>query len=148
MGGILIGGGTSTAKFCAGFVQTFPDVSDGRQVGERVCDLVRNGLFHEGFIKAGLVLEYGDVPVEVKSGGIVIDPRRFFDAIDKAFYMLCEQIRSDSSMLKNFESYWGKKTEEHGKKIAPTFDPLITHTQTGTAAVMPTPILKNFIREM
>jgi hypothetical protein len=69
LGGVLPldkGRKNSEAKFYNGFVRVFPEVPgsrDPRQVAERVSELLRHGLFPEGFIKAGIVLISQDRPL-------------------------------------------------------------------------------------
>lgn len=139
MGGVLMDGGNSEAKFRAGFLRAIPDVPGGKaaDVAKMVCDLLRDGLFHEGFIKAGLVLEYGEVPVQIRSGAIVIDPRRFLDSVEVAFAAVCDEIRSGDQ--KNFSAYWDKKVRDQGQYVKARFNPEIGSVETsiGTAAVMP-----------
>jgi len=139
MGGALIGGGNSEAKFCAGFLRAIPHVPGGNaaEVAVLVCDLLRNGLFHEAFIKAGLVLECGDHPVQMRSGAVVVNPRLFLDSVETAFDKTCDQIRSGDR--KNFNAYWDKKLHDQGKYIEARLDAQIgpLTTSTGTAAIMP-----------
>jgi hypothetical protein len=144
MGGALTGGGKAGAKFRSGFVKIFPDIPGGKsaKVAELVCDLLRDGLFHEGFIKAGLILERGDVPVRINGSAVVIDPVRFLAAVDTAFTKLCEEIRSDAQMQKTFMTFWNKKDENHRRYMENRPDPQIDllATSTSTLAPMPAPI--------
>lgn len=139
MGGALTGGGNSESKFCAGFVRAIPEVPGDKatDAAKMVRDLLRDGLFHEGFIKAGLVLEYGEVPIQIRSGAIVIDPRRFLDSVEVAFAEVCDEIRSGDRT--NFNAYWDRKLRDQGQYMKARFDPQIgsVATSTGTAAVMP-----------
>jgi hypothetical protein len=144
MGGTLLGGGTSERKFCAGFLRVFPDVPGGNAEGIApiVCDLLRDGLFHEGFFKAGLILEYGRTPIEQRGTAIVVDPRRFLHAVDSGFGKLCDEIRAadgESALRKSFDAYWTKKLGDQGNYAKARFDPNIGNvaTSTSTAAVMP-----------
>jgi hypothetical protein len=84
MGGAIIGRGKAVAKFCSGFVKAFPDVPGGKSadVAELVCDLLRDGLFHQGFIKAGLILEHGSVPIQLRGSAVIIDPLLFLEAVE------------------------------------------------------------------
>lgn len=135
MGGALIGGGNSETKFCAGFVRAIPEVPGGnpKEVARLVCDLLRDGLFHEGFIKAGLVLEHSDVPVQIRSGAVVIDPRRLLDSVEVAFARVCDEIRAGDQ--KNFNAYWNKKQRDQGQYLGARIGSL--ETTAGTAAVIP-----------
>ncbi len=122
MGGALLGSGTSEQKFCAGFLRVIPDVPGGKaqDIAPIVCDLLRDGLFHEGFFKAGLILEYGQTPIEQRGTAIVLDPRRFLEAVDAGFGKLCDEIRAadgESALRKSFDAYWTKKLGEQGNYV-------------------------------
>jgi hypothetical protein len=116
-------GRSSKAKFCNGFVRAFPEVpgsNSARQVAEEVYELLRNGLFHEAFIKAGIVLTSQDRPVLEKDGRICIDPSRFFDAVNSAFSEVCNEIRSaemGAPIRQSFDFYWNQKEGEQAKKL-------------------------------
>ena len=144
MGGALLGHGTSEKKFCVGFLKIFPDVPGGKAktIAPIVCDLLRDGLFHEGFFKAGLILEYGGAPIEQRRKAIIVDPRRFLDAVDVGFGRLCDEIRAAdeaSDVRKSFDAYWTKKLGDQGNYVKARFDSNIgdVATSTSTAAVMP-----------
>ncbi len=144
MGGTLLGVGTSEKKFCAGFLRVFPNVPGGKaeDIAAMVCDLLRDGLFHEGFFKAGLILEHCETPIELRGTAIVIDPRRFLDAVDAGFGNLCDEIRradGESAIRKSFDAYWTKKLGDQANYVKARFDPTIgaVATSTSTTAVMP-----------
>jgi hypothetical protein len=118
---------TSEANFCNGFVRVFPNVPgsvDIWKLAERVCDLLRHGLFHESFIKLGLTLRFQDEPISEKDGVVYIDPVRFLDAVESAFTHVCEEIRDakgGSPIRESFDSYWIQKAEEQKKRADSTF---------------------------
>jgi hypothetical protein len=113
----------SESKFCNGFVRVFPEVpgsKDAWQVGERVCDLLRHGLFHEAFIKAGVVLTSQDDAIFEKDGIIYLDPIRFFDAVDSAFAQVCSDIRSadaNAPIRLSFDAYWSQREADQARKL-------------------------------
>ena len=125
LGGVLPiakGRRSSEAKSCNGFVRVFGDVSgikDTWQAAERVCELLRHGLFHEGFVKAGVVLTHQDMPIQEKDGIIFIDAVRFVDAVAVAFDEVCNEIRSAKAgdqSLQAFDAYWTGKRDGTNKK--------------------------------
>jgi hypothetical protein len=118
---------------------------------ERVCDLLRHGLFHESFIKPGLTLTIQDEPISQKTGVIYIDPVRFLDAVESVFTHICEDIRDakDGSPIREaFDSYWNQKAEEQAKKVDSTF---VIHsdsaTTLSTSTLAPIPMEK-IVRKM
>jgi hypothetical protein len=118
---------SNEAIFCNGFIRVFPEVpgtEDAWKLAERVCDLLRNGLFHESFIKPGLALRFQDEPISEKDGVIYIDPVRFLDAVESVFSQVCDEIRNaeDGSPIREaFDSYWNQKAMEQAKRVDPTF---------------------------
>jgi hypothetical protein len=118
---------TSEANFCNGFVRVFPTVPGAEDVwklAERVCDLLRHGLFHESFIKPGLTLRFQDEPISEKTGVIYVDPVRFLDAVESVFSQVCDESRNaeDGSPIREaFDSYWNQKAMEQAKRVDPTF---------------------------
>jgi hypothetical protein len=128
MGGVLLGSGNSESKFCAGFVRAFPDVPGSKSaedVGKMVCDLLRDGLFHESSIKAGLIVEASDEPIRVSPGAVHVDPMLFLDVVESTFAKLCEAIRSadpGSKARQTFDLYWSKKLEDQRKYVEARLD--------------------------
>lgn len=126
LGGVLPlpkGRRTSEAKFCNGFVRVFPEVSgseDAWRVAEQVCDLLRNGLFHEAFVKCGVALTVEhDAAVMQKDDVIYINPFRFLDSVAAAFDTVCEEIRSaepTAPICQAFDVYWAHRETEHALK--------------------------------
>lgn len=128
IGGVLPwtrGAKNSEGRFCNGFVHAFPNVpgaTDTWEVGREVCHLLRDGLFHEAFIKPGLFIRAQDSPLQVDSGAIYVDPKLFIQAVESAFSDLCGRIRSadtGSELRLAFDSYWvGKKSEHNSALVA------------------------------
>jgi hypothetical protein len=118
---------SNEAIFCNGFLRVFPEVpgaEDAWKLAERVCDLLRNGLFHESFIKPGLILQFQDEPISEKDGLIYVNPVRFLDAVESVFSQACEEIRiaEDGSPIRvAFDSYWSQKALEQSKMVDRTF---------------------------
>jgi hypothetical protein len=144
MGGALIRRGNSEAKFCAGFLRAFPDVPGGKtsDVAKIVCHLLRDGLFHEGFIKAGLLLEHGELPIQQRENMVVIDPVLFLESVDAAFTRLCGEIRSDAAngeLRQTFNSYWNKKDDDQGRYVNAKLDPKVASVATSTTTLAPMP---------
>jgi hypothetical protein len=116
----------NAANFCNGFVRIFPEVpgcKDTWKFAKRVCDRLRNGLFHEAFIKPGLLLSNRAVPIAEESGQVVIDPVRFLEAVETVFVDVCEQIRAasaESEIRASFETYWNGKETINAKREAAT----------------------------
>jgi hypothetical protein len=129
MGGVLLGSGNSEAKFCAGFVRTSPHVPGSKtaqDVARIVWNLMRDGLFHESFIKAGLILDSLDAPIREEAGAIYIDPVRLLDSVEVAFADVCKDIRaaeSAATVRKNFDAYWGEKQEDQRRYMEARVDP-------------------------
>jgi hypothetical protein len=126
LGGVLPmakGRKSSEAKFCNGFVRIFgsvPGIKDVGQVAERVCELLRHGLFHEGFVKAGVVLTHQDTPIQEKDGVVFIDAVHFVDAVAVAFDEVCNEIRTAKAgdpIRQAFDAYWTQKETEQTKKL-------------------------------
>lgn len=114
---------SSEAKFCNGFVRVFgeiPGTKDNWRVAERVCDLLRHGLFHEAFIKAGIILTHQEVPIQEKDGILYLDAVQFVNRIGVAFDEICNEIRrADAAdpIRQSFDVYWNQKETEQGKKL-------------------------------
>lgn len=108
-------GRNNKTDFCNGFVRIFPDVpgcKDKWEFAGRVYDLLLNGLFHEAFIKPGLVLSKRETAISEESGQIVIDPVRFIQAIEATFGEVCREIReasAESETRASFEMCWSRK---------------------------------------
>jgi len=131
LGGVLPienGGKGSKFKFCNGFVRVFPEVpgaTNASKVAERVYELLRNGLFHEAFIKAGIVLTRQDTAVLEKDGVIYVDSVRFFDAVDSEFSDICNEIRSAGAgarIRQSFDYYWNEKQDKQSKALEPIIE--------------------------
>src|SRR5882672_71522 len=72
LGAVLPGApNTSKGRFCFGFARIFKNLLGERclEISERAHDLLRSGLFHEGFIKAGLVITKQDEAIQELDGG-------------------------------------------------------------------------------
>lgn len=157
LGGVLPtakGRKTSETKFCNGFVRVFPEVpgsKDAWQVAKRVCDLLRHGLFHEAFIKAGLALTSQNAPIVEDAGSISIDPVRFFDAVEAAVVQVCDEIRrSDAGapMRKSFDAYWNEKEAEQVKHLAARVRPEAEYPPVcGTSTLAPV-VPNRFVRKI
>jgi hypothetical protein len=121
LGGALLGKGQNPkAKFCRGFERVFPTVpgsESARHTAEGVYDYLRNGLFHEAFIKAGLRLIHQDMPIQEKDGEICLDPERFFKAVDSTFAQVCGEIRSLGASQETFNKYWTDKQNVQATKL-------------------------------
>jgi hypothetical protein len=131
LGGVLPltkGRKNSEAKFCNGFVRVFgeiPGAEDTWQIAERVCDLLRHGLFHEAFIKAGIVLTHQDGPIQQRDGIIFIDAVHFVDAMAVKFDEVCNELRraeAGDPIRDAFDAYWTQKEAEHGKNVRRQLD--------------------------
>jgi hypothetical protein len=140
---------SNEAIFCNGFLHVFPEVpgaEDTWKLAERVCDLLRNGLFHESFIKPGLTLRFKDEPISEKDGVIYVDPVRFLDAVESAFSQVCNEIRNaeDGSPIREaFDSYWNQKATEQAKRITPTIKiESDSATTLSTSTLAPNPLDK------
>jgi hypothetical protein len=110
IGGIVCGGkGRNGEQFVAGFLYVFPTVkgsSDPRAVATDVCNILRNGLYHEAFVKHGFVIRRQADAVEAEAGAVCVDPKVFLPAIEQAVIRLCEQIRTDKVWQQRFDDYW------------------------------------------
>ncbi len=85
-------------EFVDGFCSICPAVPgsvDPKIEGKKTYKVLRNGLYHEGFIKHGLVIRSQEVPVLVLSGVICVEPKRFLGAVESAFFAICDQIQKD-----------------------------------------------------
>lgn len=147
MGGALLGAsGNTEERFGAGLRRAFPKLQI--KTSNCVCDLLRDGLFHKSFIKAGLVLQPLDEPIKVDSGAIFIDPVRFLKAVEGAFSALCNDIRSKREIAKTFDAYW-EKTAANEEKYQRANFPVPAALGTGVtlstaAAYVPDPLVFNF----
>lgn len=157
LGGVLPiakGRRSSEAKFCNGFVRVFGDVSgikDTWQAAERVCELLRHGLFHEGFVKAGVVLTHQDMPIQEKDGIIFIDAVRFVDAVAVAFDEVCNEIRSAKAgdqSLQAFDAYWTQKETEQTKKLDALVRPETEYPPSVSTNTLAPTNPKQWMREM
>ena len=149
------GGKTSKDKFCRGFERAFKEVpgsKSARKVAERVWQALRDGLFHEAFIQAGLVLTTQDIPILEKDGIIYVDCARFFNAVESAFVEVCNEIRSsekDSPIRSAFDMYWNKKESEQAKKFEATVPVRADYPPTtSTNTLAPMGLKDRFIKEM
>ena len=139
MGGALLGTtGNTERRVVKGLTWAFPSLPAGAP--NQICDLLRDGLFHKSFIKAGLVLQQLDNPIKIEPGGIFIDPNRFLKAIDESFSKLCAEIRSrETAAFGTFEAYWEKaETDElkyHGARFAAGVTPQSGVTLSTAAAI-------------
>jgi hypothetical protein len=137
MGGILTGSSSVENRFRDGFNYLFPEVGGA---SKDVYNRLRGGLFHEGFIKTGLVITDLSRPIEVKNGFVYIDPRRFAVAVYEGFRRFCGDIRADPTLKRNFDTYWNRQVEVNMKPFA---NVLIQHpgtpTTLSTSAAMPVP---------
>ena len=114
MGGIRSRSSTVESRFKSGFEYLFPDVS---KVAKDVYSRLRGGLFHEGFIKPGLVITNLSSAIEVKGGFVYVDPERFAIAVNEGFERFCGDIRADKTLRKNFDIYWEKQAEDNVKPL-------------------------------
>ena len=126
LGGVLPlekGRKSSEAKFCNGFVRVFGSIPGAKnvwQVAERVCELLRHGLFHEAFIKAGIVLTHQGVPIREENGILYLDASRFVERIGVAFDEVCTEIRQAEPadpVRRAFDAYWNQRETEQPKKL-------------------------------
>ena len=88
--------------------------------------MLRDGLFHEGFIKGGLILQSLGEPIQADSDGVKIDPERFLNAVIIAMKQVCGGIRNakpGDALSMSFADYWSRKEQEQKAKIAATFTP-------------------------
>lgn len=76
---------------------------------KRLCDLLRGGLFHKSFIKAGLALKPLSRAIEVDAGAILVDPIHFLETVAASFSELCVEIRTGATPAREtFNAYWEK----------------------------------------
>lgn len=145
IGGIVSGGkGRNGEQFVEGFLYVFPAMkgsADPRSVAVDVCNILRNGLYHEAFVKHGFVIRRQADAVEVESGAVCVDPKVFLPAIERAIIRLCEQVRTDKGWQQRFDDYC-KANETRAVKQRPIpVDPAMfsaTVTSTGAfSAAMP-----------
>jgi hypothetical protein len=107
--GAIRGGTNSESRFKSGFEYVFPESS---KFSHLAYDRLRNGLFHLGFIKWGLIIQDHDKPVEESGGIIFIDPKRFAKAVRESFSKFCAEVKSDSELSGRFDAYFDKQAEQ------------------------------------
>jgi hypothetical protein len=118
--------GNNKREFCEGFRYIFPKVpgdSESGSVAEEACELLRNGLYHEAFIKPGLFIRDQNDPVVRESGILYVDPKKFLTVVTEAFTRLCEEIKHDGTKRKTFEEYLAVKDDEVASKRKAPIDP-------------------------
>jgi hypothetical protein len=123
MGAILKSSKTDKAEFAVGFAYLFPKIKgsdNAYKVGERAFDLLRSGLYHEAFIKRGLAIEHQGDAIELRDGGIIVNPRTFLTEVEEGFRRFCEEVRKDKELNANFYAYFKKLDENASLKMAGT----------------------------
>lgn len=134
MGGILAGAAATRTRFTAGFDYIFPKLGIAKDVYERL----RGGLYHEGFIKEGLLVTGLKQAIEVQNGHVCVDPVRFATAVNDGFQRFCGDIQNDvNGLRKRFDAYWERKTEMNTKKLQNTSLIGVSTITSGTSATLP-----------
>jgi hypothetical protein len=146
--------GFNMPPICRGFVRAFPTVPGSKHSGEvagRVCQLLRHGLFHEAFVKAGIVLTSQEHPIVETRGIISINAARFFDAVAAAVNEVCAEIRSadkEAPVRRSFDEYWSRKEAEHANKLEAMVTPEVEYPPAlGTSTLAPI-VPSRFVKKM
>jgi hypothetical protein len=145
VGGIITGSGATLTRFTAGFDYIFPKLGIGKEVYERL----RGGLYHEGFIKEGLLITSLKEAIEVQDGHICIDPVHFATAVNNGFQRFCGDIQNDVNGLRErFDAYWEKKTTVNSRGLQNTRPLAAPHITGGTSAATPMPYGPRYFKKM
>ncbi len=145
MGGILTGSTVTLTRFTAGFDYIFPKLGIAKEVYERL----RGGLYHEGFIKAGLLVTDLKAAIEVRNGHVCIDPVRFATAVNDGFQRFCGDIQNDvDGLQKRFDAYWEKKADVNSRAVQSAGPIEAPHITGGTSAATPMPYDPRFFKKM
>jgi len=109
-------------QFADAFVYLFPNVPNGNNVGLDLYQRLRNGLFHEAFIKPGIVITppQGEA-IKLEGSSIKIDPSRFASEVAAGFERLCDEIKNTPEMQKRFDLYWEKLESNNMKPLEALF---------------------------
>lgn len=125
MGRILSEGGNGEVSQIAAlnFIleDSFVDLKFEKDMRQRVCKEIssrlRDGLFHEGFIKLGLNITELTSVIAYDGKTVFLDPNRFAVALSVAFGRLCEKAKAERSFHDRFLAYWTKTNENNHKKL-------------------------------
>jgi hypothetical protein len=145
IGGILTGSSATLTRFTAGFDYIFPSLGIAKDVYERL----RGGLYHEGFIKEGLLITNLKEAIEVQNGHVCVDPVHFANAVNDGFQRFCGDIQNDVNGLRErFDAYWEKKTDVNTRGLQDTRPIEAPHITGGTSAATPMPYDPRFFKKI
>jgi hypothetical protein len=108
--------GNDCDNFCAGLQFVFGAIPGAQDTAARVYRLLRHGLYHEGFLKAGLVLVAEGEPIVEDDGILRVNVRAFLRKTVQQFHVYVEGVRQsgpDSTKGRNFEAFWQNR---HGSR--------------------------------
>ncbi len=137
--------GNDSDRFCAGFHFVFgaiPGAQDPKSAAARVYRLLRHGLYHEGFLKSGLILVAEGAPISEDGGILRINVGGFLRKTAQQFHVYVEDVRQsgpDSIKTRDFEAFWVKMQDLKSTGIS--FD-LSAMPMASTAAPISTQFVK------
>jgi hypothetical protein len=125
MGSMIRGADTSSYKadFTAAFQYVFgsiPGSEDGEKTAARVYKLLRHGLYHEGFVKAGVILLADGEPITEDGGIVRINVKAFLRQVDERFRIYIRDLRqapADSAARRKFDKFWVKMRRAHSDQL-------------------------------
>jgi hypothetical protein len=97
--------GTDSDRFCEGLQFVFGSIPGAA----RVYKLLRHGLYHQGFLKAGLILVAEGEPISEDGGMLRINVGAFLRKASQQFHVYVEDVRRsgpDSAQTRNFMAFW------------------------------------------
>jgi hypothetical protein len=135
--------GTDSERFCAGLQFVFGSIPGAT----RVYDLLRHGLYHQGFLKSGLILVAEGEPISEDGGIVRINVGAFLGKTSQQFHVYVEDVRRsgpDSTQTHNFMAFWKKMQDiQDLKSPGIRFDASLM-TNASTAAPMPREFIRCF----
>ncbi len=99
--------------FIRGMRRIFDKANVPEPILKSYYDQIRCGLFHDGMTKKNVVIS-GDFPSPISYTGnqngqnsvIRINPHKFSDKIKEDFEKYISELKSDTELIKNFETRW------------------------------------------
>ncbi len=139
--------GTDSDRFCAGLEFVFGPVPGSpapKSAAARIYRLLRHGLYHEGFLKSGLVLVAEGEPIAEDNGILRINVGAFLRKTAQRFHAYIEGVRRSgegSMQTRNFIAFWEETQDLHSPTVSMDWSSM---PDASTAA----PISRQFVKKM
>ncbi len=117
LGSMLVGvynpNGGFRQRFRRGCERAFPQTTSGTT--RLLYELLRCGLYHEGFIKPGVIIAGIDTAASESNGALIVNPERLLHETEKAFAAYIQELRSNPEMKAKFDQYLEQQREKFRK---------------------------------